>query len=228
MTSRFCIFLIISMCFMSIAQAQDKDDDSPEPKLISAPSPIYPPEAKDAGIGGRITVRVVVDALGAVLDVDSPTGPAQICDSGLNDPRLVALRESVVEALKNAKFEPAMKNGRPVKSVVYISSTFDPGKEKPGAADRKMVNGGVVNGKALSLPKPDYPARARSDRVSGAVSIKIVIDETGKVFTAEPVSGHPLLRQASVDAACRAKFSPTSLGGEPVRVTGVVTYNFIP
>ena len=91
-----------------------------------------------------------------------------------------------------------------------------------------MISGGVLNGKAYSLPKPSYPAVARAVRASGAVSIQVLIDEDGKVFSAMAVSGHPLLRAASVSAACSAEFSPTQLDGRPVRVNGVITYNFVP
>ncbi|HXF42369.1 MAG TPA: energy transducer TonB [Pyrinomonadaceae bacterium] len=92
----------------------------------------------------------------------------------------------------------------------------------------KPISGGVLNGKARSLPTPVYPAAARAVRASGAVTVQVTIDEDGNVISAVAVSGNPLLRQAAVDAARRAKFSPTLLSGQPVKVTGVITYNFIP
>ena len=92
----------------------------------------------------------------------------------------------------------------------------------------KQISGGVLNGKARSLPKPPYPPAARAVRASGAVSIQVLIDEDGTVFSAAPVSGHPLLRSASRLAACKASFSPTLLMGNPVKVSGVITYNFVP
>jgi TonB family protein len=92
----------------------------------------------------------------------------------------------------------------------------------------KMIKGGVVNGKAISLPKPAYPPAARAVRASGAVSIQVLIDENGDVFSASAVSGHPLLRAAAATAACDARFSRTVLAGYPVRVTGIITYNFVP
>lgn len=88
--------------------------------------------------------------------------------------------------------------------------------------------GGVLNGYAKSLPKPPYPAAARAVRASGTVSIKVLIDTDGSVFSAVPESGHPLLRSASRIAACNASFSPTQLSGKPVKVMGIITYNFIP
>jgi len=96
-----------------------------------------------------------------------------------------------------------------------------PPKPKP-----KTISGGVLNGKATSLPKPAYPAAAKAIRASGAVSVQVLIDESGRVISASAVSGHALLRAAAVAAAQGARFSPTLLSGQPVKVSGVITYNF--
>ncbi|HEY0006796.1 MAG TPA: TonB family protein [Pyrinomonadaceae bacterium] len=91
---------------------------------------------------------------------------------------------------------------------------------------RGPITGGVLNGKAISLPKPAYPAIAKTARASGVVVVQILVDENGSVIAARPISGHPLLRQAAASAARQARFTPTTLAGQPVKVTGVVTYNF--
>jgi len=91
----------------------------------------------------------------------------------------------------------------------------------------RPIEGGVLNGKAVALPMPAYPDIARSARVEGSVQVRIMIDEGGNVIEAQAVAGHPLLRAAAVSAAREAKFSPTRLSGEPVRVSGVLTYNFL-
>lgn len=93
-------------------------------------------------------------------------------------------------------------------------------------APTKPISAGVVNGSALSLPKPSFPATARAVNASGAVNVQITIDETGNVISAKAVSGHPLLRQAAENAALNAKFTPSMLSGNPVKVTGVIAYNF--
>ena len=85
-----------------------------------------------------------------------------------------------------------------------------------------------MNGKAISLPKPAYPPAARAVRAGGACSVQVLIDENGNVISAYAVSGHPLLRAASEAAARAARFSPTLLEGKPVKVSGVITYNFVP
>ncbi len=92
----------------------------------------------------------------------------------------------------------------------------------------KKISGGVLNGKASSLPAPEYPAAARAVNASGAVNIQVTINEQGDIVSATAVSGHPLLRQAAEEAARKAKFAPTLLQGVPVSVTGVLVYNFVP
>jgi len=92
----------------------------------------------------------------------------------------------------------------------------------------KTISGGVLNGKAANLVKPVYPAAAKAVRASGAVTVQVTIDEEGNVVSASAVSGHPLLRAAAVEAARASRFSPTLYGGNPVKVTGVVVYNFTP
>lgn len=92
----------------------------------------------------------------------------------------------------------------------------------------KTVSGGVLNGKATSLPKPAYPAAAKAVRAGGSVSVQVLISESGSVISASAVSGHPLLRAAAEGAARGARFSPTMLSGQAVKVSGVITYNFVP
>lgn len=90
------------------------------------------------------------------------------------------------------------------------------------------INGGVLNDKAISLPKPAYPQIAKSVKASGMVVIQVVVDEEGDVISARPVSGHPLLQAVALAAAHQAKFPPTRRGGKPVKVTGLIQYTFTP
>lgn len=90
----------------------------------------------------------------------------------------------------------------------------------------KPIRGGVLNGKSISLPIPEYPPAARAIRASGTVNVEVTISEEGKVISATAVSGHPLLQLSAEKAATAAKFSPTRLEGKPVKVTGIIVYNF--
>lgn len=88
------------------------------------------------------------------------------------------------------------------------------------------IEGGVLNGHALELPKPSYPEAARRARITGTVRVRVVIDENGKVVSAQALDGPAELRKAAEDAAFKARFSPTRLMGQPVKVSGEIDYNF--
>ena len=86
--------------------------------------------------------------------------------------------------------------------------------------------GGVLNGKAILLAQPAYPAEAKASRAQGTVPVRVLVDELGRVVKATAESGPQALRSAAVDAARRCRFTPTLLSGRPVKVTGIVNYNF--
>ncbi len=86
---------------------------------------------------------------------------------------------------------------------------------------------GLAQGRAVHKFTPRYPPEAKAAGVGGVVKVQLVVDEEGGVMTARAVSGHELLRDTAVDAACRSRFSPQKLSGRPVKVTGVITFNFV-
>jgi TonB family protein len=105
----------------------------------------------------------------------------------------------------------------------------DKSEDKEITAVKKVetISTGIINGKAIFLPKPEYPAAAKAVRAYGAVNVQVTIDEQGNVISATAVSGHPLLRVSAVNAAKQAKFAPTRLKGEPVKVSGIIVYDFV-
>jgi TonB family protein len=90
----------------------------------------------------------------------------------------------------------------------------------------KPIESGVLNSKAVSLPKPVFPEEARRIRSSGSVTVRVVVDETGKVISAKAVDGPAPLREAAEAAARQARFEPTIKDGITVKVTGTLTYDF--
>jgi TonB family protein len=200
-------------------------------KAVSLPKPAYPTEAREAKAEGPVVVEVIVDENGTVISAVArqyDETPRKNADGTPAEPKEVhpALRQAAETAALGARFSPTLLSGEPVKikgRIVYNFVAGDTGPDTPG-----RVNGGILNGKATSLPRPEYPAAALAVRAAGAVTVQVTIDESGNVIAANAVSGHPLLRSAAVTAAREAKFSPTTLSGTPVKVTGVVTYNFAP
>jgi len=121
--------------------------------------------------------------------------------------RVVALtfvRSAVNEAVESRLWQTVRSSLRVEAPVVIGTKTDGVGPTED------TIAGGVLNGKALALPKPDYPAIARAAHASGTVVVQVLIDEEGNVVAAHVV-----------------KFSPTLLEGEPVKVTGVIQYNFV-
>ena len=110
---------------------------------------------------------------------------------------------------------------------VDIADAPPPPEAPKPTPPRAPISGGVLNGKAINLPKPAYPPIARAAHAAGTVVVQVTIDENGNVIAAHAVSGHPLLQGAAVGAARQARFSPTKLSGQPVKVTGVIQYNFV-
>lgn len=93
--------------------------------------------------------------------------------------------------------------------------------------DKAPAEGGFMNGKAVDLPRAVYPEEARKSRAAGTVQVQVLVDETGKVISAKAIFGPEALRDAAVKAAMRAKFKPTMVGGAPVKVSGILTYDFV-
>lgn len=111
--------------------------------------------------------------------------------------------------------------GKEISRIYAELSGADPAREpEPGT---------ILNGRAISLPKPEYPEGARQRRLQGVVTVKVWIDEAGSVISAKDMcQGPPYLSESSVAAAFKARFTPTKLSGMPVKVTGVIVYNFVP
>lgn len=110
--------------------------------------------------------------------------------------------------------------------VVKIENDTPP-PPTPPKPKTETVTSRVLASKAINLPQPPYPPMARQIHVQGSVNVQILVDEQGKVISAQAVSGHPLLTSAAKEAAMRARFTPTLLNGQAVKVQGVITYNFV-
>jgi tetratricopeptide (TPR) repeat protein len=92
----------------------------------------------------------------------------------------------------------------------------------------KIVKGGVMNGKAISLRIPAYPTEANRIGASGTVTVEVLISEKGEILSACATSdSNRYLTESSERAAYRSKYSPTLINGLPVKVMGIITYNFV-
>jgi len=84
----------------------------------------------------------------------------------------------------------------------------------------------LTQGRVLRRVQPPYPIIAKQAHIQGSVQVQIDISETGVVTNVTLLSGHPLLRDAAMQAAKQWQFIPTELNGLPVRAIGLLTFNF--
>jgi protein TonB len=158
--------------------------------------------------------------------------PLKITTKALDVP---PVRQGVTTVLGNTSSNasaPLPSSTGPGTGTVVAAPRVDVGEPPPPPAPsptppRAPISGGVLNGKAVHLQQPPYPAIARQAHASGTVVVQVLIDENGNVVSAHATSGHPLLQAAAVSAARASKFSPTKLSGQPVKVTGIIQYNFV-
>lgn len=136
--------------------------------------------------------------------------------SGENSRELIEVLEQCQCAL-NQSGKPA-EAGQMQERVAQISKRL--------AGEPVNVSGGVLQGAATYKAQPYYPPAAKAERLSGTVYIKVVIDEDGKVTDSKILCGADLLAAVSLEAANKWRFSPTILNGVPVKVQGILTFNF--
>jgi TonB family protein len=181
---------------------------------------------KKSTVAKKKLVSKTVRPKGAVkIGAEDLSGPVRI---GSNNYSPIGSGDGQGSPTQNGKVKIGDKNVNPCggkNNRVKIAGTISDVKDGSSIKSDEQV--GVVNGLASNLAKPSYPAAAKAVRASGVVSIQVLIDEEGNVVSANAVSGHPLLRAASEKAAREAKFYPTLLCGQKVKVSGIITYNFV-
>lgn len=102
-----------------------------------------------------------------------------------------------------------------------------PERRKQHLESNPAATGSVINGKAISLPRPEYPELARANKLTGLAIVRVLIDERGYVISAKMICGHSVFRNSVETAASSAKFSPTLLSNQPVKVSGLINYKFV-
>lgn len=173
-------------------------------------------ESRGYLVGLTITAAILSDELGLHA----------LASSYKNEAENLLLRQPELSAFIPAVSPAERRRYDEIKSTVRRNVPTINGDANPPPSAK--VSAGIVNGRAINMVKPIYPAEARKAGASGTVTVQIVYDETGKVIWARAVSGHPQLQKPAEDAAWQSTFSPTKLSGQPVKTSGILVYNFIP
>lgn len=186
------------------------------------------------GVGGQVIVTFKLTVAGIPADVKVKNGPAYPCGSNPNG-SIEKVKAGVKVSVANARFEPILEKGVPVERQVTFTVDLDKNLAKSqraseapaeGPSKAKLVRAGILNGRAMKLLKPTMPIGATAAQ-PGPVTVAILLDESGKVVRSGIISGDAVYADAARIAACGSTFRPTTLSGEPVRVSGVLTYMFV-
>src|SRR6185503_6944644 len=175
--------------------------------------------------------RAIADFTKAI-ELD-PEGASAYNHRGVAYANKLDFDSAIADFDKALQFDPLLKNAHANRGLAFSRKGDEARARADFAIEEQLFphqsSGSlkVLNGRALMLVTPGYPAIARKAHASGTVLVRVQIDKEGKVIAARAISGHPLLFAASVEAAKNSVFSPTLLGDKPVEVTGVIQYNFI-
>ena len=203
------------------------------PIAADAPEPIPPraqPQQKTETQQSELPVRhELVATIEQTRDIPSaisttpftgktqPDGPVVINPVGPETDGVNSSGAKGVPGASNSSDEPT--------TVAEVTKLPDP-PPVAKVAPKRPQSKGVVNGIAIDLPKPAYSAVARAMNLIGTVNVQVLIDESGNVVSAKAIDGNVIFRPDAERAARRAKFKPTLLSDEPVKVTGVIVYKF--
>ena len=204
--------------------------DLKPPTKIKDVKPVYPADARAAGIQGVVIIEALIDEQGRV-------SAARILRS------VPALNQAALDAVLGWAFTPTMKDGAPVPVSMTVTVRFALDSKPPavGGVVGSGPVGGIAGGDAatpraggaktppptrLVDVKPVYPEAAREARIQGMVILELSIGKDGAVTSAKVLRSIPELDQAAIDAATQWKFTPTMKDGVAVPVVLAVTVNF--
>ncbi len=219
------------------------------PAVVSTPQRISPPEgavvggimqgrpgAAPAPAGPPVIRSIVIDpGIGMSADEILPKLPVHV-----NDEFTPELMRNVVQAAKqiDEHFAVSLRsvppNGMELRIMAPQSAAVPTPPPPPAQAKAAeslppgtiTVGGRVQSAKLISNPQPVYPDLARQARISGTVELGVIIAPDGHMQEIHVISGHPLLRQAALDAVKQWVYAPTLLNGQPVAVSTTVDVNF--
>ena len=203
-------------------------DFVPAPEPAHATQPNTPRETTN-------NPRAITERAVAMVSVNRPDVPPPTVGTTPN--QNPPIPDAGAYAVTGRNFDPGPAGGPPSpggngnrvvvpsRQVIPVDDTPPPAPEPPKPP--RVVSKGVITGLATYLPKPAYTQMAKQVRAQGSISVQVLIDETGRVVSAKALGGSPFLTVEAQKAAMQARFSPTMLGNQPVKVSGIITYNFV-
>jgi TonB family protein len=179
------------------------------PTILYREKAQYTQEAKDNNVEGNVILRVVFGVDGQIRDIK--------VDQGLP----FGLTENAITAAKKIRFEPAVKDGRPVSVRGALEFTFSLYKDtiQPMTASLRPT--------ILYREKAQYTQEAKDNQVEGTLVLDVVFRADGKISDIKVIRGLPHgLTEKAIEAAQKIRFNPAVKDGQPVGVRGSLEYTF--
>jgi protein TonB len=204
-------------------EKSEKKDIKP-PKLIKKVDPVYPEEARKAGIEGTVTLEATTDSTGRVQQV-------KVLNS------VPELDQAAVDAIKQWVYEPMVIDGKPHGITFTTTCRFSLKEGKSAKSSEWGVTGtdqkppvpavgSVKPPKLIKKVEPAYPDEARKAEVEGVVILQATSDIHGRVVDTKILRSIPLLDQAAIDAVKQWVYEPMMIDGEPRGIIFTVTCTF--
>ena len=184
---------------MAVAEEQAAQESAAPgnimPKLVTRVRPVYPPEAKKAGIEGMVVLRATIEKDGSISKLDVVRG----------DPQLAKAAADAVRQWRYAPMEKAVITDVNVNFTLARSGTTPPAE--PNAKDQPTPAIPVLV--PVSAVRPAYPAAAKAAGLEGNVILRITVEKDGSVSNVEALAGDSTLAKAAVDAVKQWRYAPT-------------------
>lgn len=203
------------------------------PKIIKRVDPVYPEEARKAGIEGIVICEATINPEGRMESV-------KVLRS------VPGLDQAAVNAVKQWIYEPMMIEGKPSGVVFTVTVRFKlkdkaAGKIEPSKSAAGGVMGGTIGpGEApvraldgiapptlIKRVDPVYPPEARQAGIEGIVILEATTDPEGRIVSVKVLRSIPELERAAVDAVKQWIYEPMMIDGKPRGVVFTVTVRFM-
>ena len=175
---------------------------------------VYPPEAVNNKIQGRVVIQLLIDPQGYVSEIKVARSVHPLLD------------EEAVRVVKTLpRFSPARFDGKAVSVWYTLPVTFklkdsdDPSKPKEVEVKAKFP-GGEAALVQFFKDHIKYPSKAAKKKIEGLVKLKFLVDKTGKVRDVKVVKSVDKELDKEAVRVCKSlpDFIPASVNGVPVEV----------
>lgn len=211
----FQVLLIVSLILVTMIQMEALPE-SMQLTFLSAPPPPPPPPPPAPKVIRRIVRRVSQVQAGKVIAPKViPKEIAEIIEEEI-PPDVGGVMGGV----------PGGIAGGQMGGVIGGVIGGIPSAAPPPPAAPIRISSGVQGAKRVRFVKPVFPPIARQARITGTVRLEAIIGRDGAIRNLKPLSGHPLLTQAAIQAVQQWRYAPTLLNGEPVEVITLIDVIF--